>query len=52
MRELIKIKKRTKQIALFDASKISSAIAKTGKETKEFDEKIAKRLSIKVIQYI
>jgi len=44
-----KIKKRDGRIAEFDSSKISDAIAKSGKETGEFDTKEAKRLTMKVI---
>ncbi|SMC66123.1 ribonucleoside-triphosphate reductase class III catalytic subunit [Desulfocicer vacuolatum DSM 3385] len=44
-----KIKKRDGRIAEFDSSKISDAIAKSGKETGEFDEKEAKKLTMKVI---
>ncbi len=44
-----KIKKRDGRIAEFDSSKISDAIAKSGKETGEFDEREAKKLTIKVI---
>jgi len=44
-----KIKKRDGRIAEFDSSKISDAIAKSGKETGEFDAKEAKKLTMKVI---
>ena len=44
-----KIKKRDGRIAEFDSSKISDAIAKSGKETGEFDEREAKKLTLKVI---
>ncbi|MEM2918193.1 MAG: ribonucleoside triphosphate reductase [Candidatus Altiarchaeota archaeon] len=44
-----KIKKRDGRIVKFDAEKITNAIAKAGKATGEFDEKIAKRLTIKVL---
>ncbi len=44
-----KIKKRDGRIAEFDSSKISDAIAKSGKETGEFDVKEAKKLTMKVI---
>ena len=41
-----KIKKRDGRIAEFDSSKISDAIAKSGKETGEFDAKDAKKLTM------
>ena len=44
-----KIKKRDGRIVEFDSSKISDAIAKAGKETGEFDEREAKKLTLKVI---
>ena len=44
-----KIKKRDGRIATFDSSKISDAIFKAGKETNEFDEREAKKLTLKVI---
>lgn len=44
-----KIKKRDGRIVKFDAEKITNAIAKAGKATGEFDEKVAKRLTIKVL---
>ncbi|MEA1967203.1 MAG: ribonucleoside triphosphate reductase [Thermodesulfobacteriota bacterium] len=44
-----KIKKRDGRIATFDSSKISDAILKAGKETNEFDEREAKKLTLKVI---
>jgi len=43
------IKKRDGRIVDFDSSKITSAIAKAGKATGEFDEKIAKRLTLRVL---
>jgi len=45
----LKNKKRDGRIAEFDSSKISDAIAKSGKETGEFDAKEAKKLTMKVI---
>ncbi|OGN61467.1 MAG: ribonucleoside triphosphate reductase [Chlamydiae bacterium RIFCSPHIGHO2_12_FULL_27_8] len=47
---LDKIIKRNGKIADFDSQKIFSAILKAGKATKEFDESIAKTLTIRVIQ--
>jgi len=44
-----KIKKRDGRVAQFDSSKISDAIAKAGKATCEFDEREAKKLTLKVI---
>ena len=44
-----KIKKRDGRIADFDSSKISEAIAKAGKATGEFNEREAKKLTLKVI---
>ncbi len=46
------IKKRNGQTVSFNAKKITKAIAKAGKETKEFDEKQAKRLTLKVLQLL
>lgn len=43
------IEKRDGKIVAFEAKKITNAIAKAGKATEEFDEKIAKRLTIKVL---
>lgn len=47
-----KIKKRNGRIVAFDPRKITKAITKAGKETSEFNEKIAKTLSLKVIQLL
>jgi len=44
-----KIKKRDGRIADFDSSKIIDAIAKAGKATGEFDEREAKKLTLKVL---
>ncbi len=44
-----KIKKRDGRVAQFDSSKIVDAIAKAGKATGEFDEREAKKLTLKVI---
>ncbi len=44
-----KIKKRDGRIVAFDAQKITNAIAKAGAATGEFDEKVAKRLCLKVL---
>lgn len=43
------IEKRDGTVVPFEAVKITSAIAKAGKATGEFDEKVAKRLTIKVV---
>jgi anaerobic ribonucleoside-triphosphate reductase len=43
------IEKRDNTIVPFEAKKITKAIAKAGKATGEFDEKAAKRLTIKVL---
>jgi len=45
----IEIEKRDGNKAAFKAEKITSATAKAGKATGEFDEKVAKRLTIKVL---
>lgn len=44
-----KIKKRDGRVADFDSSKISDAIAKAGLATGEFDEREAKKLTLKVM---
>ncbi|MFO7883435.1 MAG: ribonucleoside triphosphate reductase [Desulfobacteraceae bacterium] len=44
-----KIRKRDGRVAEFDSSKISDAILKAGRETGEFNEREAKRLTMKVI---
>lgn len=44
-----KINKRDGRVAQFDSSKIVDAIAKAGKATGEFDEREAKKLTLKVI---
>jgi len=44
-----KIKKRDGRVADFDSSKISDAIAKAGEATGEFDEREAKKLTLKVM---
>jgi ribonucleoside-triphosphate reductase len=43
------IEKRDGTIVPFEASKITNAIAKAGKATGEFDEKVARRLTIRVL---
>ncbi|NGX56579.1 MAG: Anaerobic ribonucleoside-triphosphate reductase [Candidatus Anoxychlamydiales bacterium] len=48
--DLNKIIKRNGHIVIFDANKITKAIAKAGKATKEFSEDIAKTLMIKVLK--
>jgi ribonucleoside-triphosphate reductase len=50
--KILKIKKRNKKIVAFDPKKITSAIAKAGAETSEFDEKTANRLTLKVIHLL
>ncbi len=44
-----KIKKRDGRVSEFDSSKINDAIAKAGKATGEFDEREAKKLTLKVL---
>ncbi len=44
-----KIKKRDGRVVKFDVSKIISAILKAGSATGEFDEKIAKKLAMRVV---
>jgi ribonucleoside-triphosphate reductase (formate) len=46
---LTTIKKRNDRIVDFDASKITSAIAKAGQATGEFSEKEAKKLTLRVL---
>jgi len=43
------IEKRDGTTVAFEAKKITNAITKAGQATKEFDEKVAKRLTIKVL---
>jgi anaerobic ribonucleoside-triphosphate reductase len=43
------IEKRDGKTVAFEAKKITNAIAKAGKATEEFDEKVGKRLTIKVL---
>ncbi|MBC8199159.1 MAG: ribonucleoside triphosphate reductase [Desulfobacterales bacterium] len=43
------IKKRDKRIVQFDSSKIAAAIAKAGRATEEFEEKEAKKLTLRVL---
>jgi ribonucleoside-triphosphate reductase len=43
------IEKRDSTIVAFEAQKITNAIAKAGKATGDFDAKVAKRLTIKVL---
>ena len=43
------VEKRDGKTVAFEAKKITNAIAKAGKATGEFDEKVAKRLTIKVL---
>ncbi len=50
LNKLDKIIKRNGQIVIFDAAKITKAIAKAGKASKEFTEDIAKTLTIRVMQ--
>mgnify|MGYP003969941651 CR=1 FL=1 len=49
-RSFIKIKKRDGAIVDFDAKKITAAITKAGLASKEFDENVAKTLTIRVLQ--
>jgi len=44
-----RIRKRDNRIVKFDAKKITDAIAKAGKATGEFDEKIARMVTLKVL---
>ena len=44
-----RIRKRDNRIVKFDAQKITDAIAKAGKATGEFDEKIARMMTLKVL---
>jgi ribonucleoside-triphosphate reductase len=44
-----KIKKRDGRIVEFDSSKITAAIAKSGKATGEFDEREARKLTLRVL---
>jgi len=46
-----KIRKRDNRIVKFDAQKITDAIAKAGKATGEFDEKIARLMTLKVLSF-
>jgi len=43
------IQKRDGRLVPFDASKITTAIAKAGAATGEFDEKMARRLTVRVL---
>ena len=43
------IRKRDGRLAVFDASKIKSAIFRAGRATEEFDESIAEKLTIRVL---
>ena len=44
-----KIKKRDGRVVKFNAEKITNAIAKAGEATGEFDEKVARKLTLKVL---
>jgi anaerobic ribonucleoside-triphosphate reductase len=44
-----KIEKRDRTIVPFDAQKITNAVAKAGKATGEFEEKVAKRLTVRIL---
>ncbi len=44
-----KVRKRDGRLVKFNAEKITNAIAKAGNATQEFDSKVAKRLTIKVL---
>ncbi|MGM0453427.1 MAG: ribonucleoside triphosphate reductase [Thermodesulfobacteriota bacterium] len=43
------IKKRNGSVVSFDASKITAAIAKAGSASEEFDESVAKKLTLRVL---
>jgi len=43
------IKKRDKRVVEFDSSKITAAIARAGKATNEFDEREARKLTLRVM---
>ncbi|MDR0339289.1 MAG: ribonucleoside triphosphate reductase [Desulfovibrio sp.] len=45
------IKKRHGETVVFDASKITAAIAKAGKATGQFDDREARRLTLRVLKY-
>ena len=45
------IRKRHGEIVPFDASKITAAIAKAGKATGQFEEREARRLTLRVLKY-
>ena len=45
----LEIKKRDGRIAKFDSSKITMAVAKAGKATGEFEEKEAKKMTLRVL---
>ncbi len=47
-----KIRKRDGHVVNFNAKKISSALARAGKETGEFDETVANVLAIRVLQLV
>ncbi len=49
MHVFTQIKKRDGRIVPFDSSKITSAIASAGKATEEFEEKEAKKLTLRVL---
>ncbi|MBW1913996.1 MAG: ribonucleoside triphosphate reductase [Deltaproteobacteria bacterium] len=44
-----KIKKRDGRVVEFDSSKITAAVAKSGEITNEFDEREAKKLTLKIL---
>ncbi|NOQ96309.1 MAG: ribonucleoside triphosphate reductase, partial [Desulfobacterales bacterium] len=44
-----KVEKRDSTIVPFEAQKITNAIAKAGKATEEFEEKVAQRLTVRVL---
>jgi len=46
---LEKIKKRDGRVVEFDSSKITAAIAKAGNATGEFDEREARKLTLRVL---
>ena len=49
MREFNQIKKRDGRVVEFDSSKITKAIAKAGKATEEFDEREARKLTLRAL---
>jgi len=52
IQKITQIIKRNKKIVLFDPKKITDAIEKAGRETKEFDRQTAQRLTIRVLHLL